>query len=58
MLIIDTVSTCFGHLYAHLQEKDHVLLHGHRNIKLICHYNLFSQIVCLKKAMTNEYYFA
>ena len=22
MLIIDTVSTCFGHLYAHLQEKD------------------------------------
>ena len=25
MLIIDTVSTCFGHLYAHLQEKDHVL---------------------------------
>jgi len=21
MLIIDTVSTCFGHLYAHLQEK-------------------------------------
>ena len=27
MLIIDTVSTCFGHLYAHLQEKDHVLLH-------------------------------
>jgi len=27
MLIIDTVSTCFGHLYAHVQEKDHVLLH-------------------------------
>jgi len=22
MLIIDTVSTCFGYLYAHLQEKD------------------------------------
>ena len=22
MLIIDTVSTCFGHLYAYLQEKD------------------------------------
>ena len=22
MLIIDTVSTCFGHLYARLQEKD------------------------------------
>ena len=21
ILIIDTVSTCFGHLYAHLQEK-------------------------------------
>jgi len=21
MFIIDTVSTCFGHLYAHLQEK-------------------------------------
>jgi len=21
MLVIDTVSTCFGHLYAHLQEK-------------------------------------
>ena len=27
MLIIDTVSACFGHLYAHLQEKDRVLLH-------------------------------
>ena len=27
-LILTTVSTCFGHLYAHHQEKkDHVLLH-------------------------------
>jgi len=24
----------------------------------LCHYDLFSQIVCLKKAMTNEYYIA
>ena len=28
MFIINTVSTCFGHHYAHLQEnKDRVLLH-------------------------------
>ena len=28
MFIINTVSTCFGHQYAHLQEnKDRVLLH-------------------------------
>jgi len=29
MFIINTVSTCFGHHYAHLQEnKDRVLLHA------------------------------
>ena len=29
MFIINTVSTCFGHNYAHLQEnKDRVLLHA------------------------------
>ena len=33
MFIINTVSTCFGHHYAHLQEnKDRVLLHSNSNL--------------------------
>jgi len=34
MLIIDNVSTCFGHLYAHLQDSDHTLSVApqHRNL--------------------------